>query len=396
MKIRIWGKHTTILSTFVLLAATVLLAYPGGMSKSNAAERLAALTPQSEQIRAEAERRLADMTLEQKLYQMFVVTADQLSGAPAFTVADDGMRGKLGERPVGGVIFFAQNLVSGQQTSEMLKNLQQYGKEASGVPLFLCVDEEGGRVSKIGRNSQFGVKKIDPMADIADAGQAYEAGAVIGGYLRELGFNVNFAPDADVLTNPDNQAIGDRSFGTDAGRVTECAVAYSNGLHSQNILSTFKHYPGHGGTVGDTHDGCAHTDKTYEELMGNELMPFRAAGENGVDLIMAAHISAPAVVGDNTPCSLSHRMIAEILRGDLGYEGLVVTDALNMGAVAENYSAAEAAVLAVKAGADLILMPADLDAAFMGLHQAVRSGEIPESRIDESVRRILCAKLCME
>lgn len=395
MKNHILGKFTALLLSFVLLAAIVLLAYPGSMSKSNASEGTA-LTPQSEQIRAEAERRLADMTLEQKLYQMFIVTADQLAGVPSFTVADDGVRKKLGERPVGGVIFFAQNLVSGQQTSEMLKNLQQYGKEASGVPLFLCVDEEGGRVSKIGRNGKFGVKKIGPMADIADAGQAYEAGAVIGGYLSELGFNVNFAPDADVLTNPDNQAIGDRSFGTDAGRVTECAVAYSNGLHSQNILSTFKHYPGHGGTAGDTHDGYAHTDKTYGELMETELAPFRAAGENGVDLIMAAHISAPAVVGDNTPCSLSHRMIAEILRGDLGYDGLVVTDALNMGAVAENYSAAEAAVMAVKAGVDLILMPADLDSAFMGLHQAVRSGEIPQSRIDESVRRILCAKLCME
>ena len=203
----------------------------------------------------------------------------------------------------------------------------------------------------------------------------------------------DFAPDADVLDNGKGQVIGDRSFGDDPERVTQMAAAVSEGLHSQGVLSTFKHFPGHGAASGDTHEGFAYTDKSYGELLERELKPFMAAGERGVDAVMAAHISLPGVTGDNTPCTMSRQMLTEVLRGDLGYEGLIVTDALNMGAITKNYTSAEAAVGALEAGADLLLMPQDFHQAAEGVLGAVLEGKISQERIDQSVRRIIRAKL---
>ena len=336
---------------------------------------------------------LSEMTLEEKVYQMFIVTPEQLTGASKVTAAGNLTKQKLKEYPVGGLVYFSANLVSRNQTKTMLTKVQKYANEIEGVDLFLCVDEEGGRVARVANNKAFRVKAVGPMAKVSSEEEAYNCGETIGAYLSELGFNVDFAPDADVLTQSGSVVIGDRSFGSDAGLVTKYAVAYSNGLHAHGIMSTFKHFPGHGATEADTHEGYAYTNATYEELMATELQPFSAAQMCGVDLVMVAHISAPNVVGDDTPCSLSEKMITGILRTDLGYDGLVITDAMNMGAIAKNYDSGIAAKMAVKAGVDMVLMPSDFQAAYSGLYTAVRSGEISEERIDESVRRILTAKV---
>ncbi|MCI8514220.1 MAG: glycoside hydrolase family 3 protein [Lachnospiraceae bacterium] len=336
---------------------------------------------------------LSGMTLEEKIYQMFLVTPEQLTGVSPVTAAGDTTRSSLARYPVGGLVYFAQNLVSWEQTTAMLSEVQKFSYEIEGLPLFLCVDEEGGRVARVAGSGVFQVENVGPMAAVASKEEAYRCGDTIGAYLSELGFNVDFAPDADVLTNPGNSAIGDRSFGPDAEAVTNRAAAYSDGLHAHGILSTFKHFPGHGATEADTHAGYAYTGRTYEELMRAELKPFAAAQSLGVDFVMAAHISLPAVTGDDTPCSLSERMLTDILRGELGFQGLIVTDALNMGAISQNYASSTAAVMAVKAGADLLLMPEDLDAAFSGIYGAVMDGSITEERINESVRRILSVKL---
>ena len=336
---------------------------------------------------------LSEMTLEEKVYQMFIVTPEQLTGASKVTAAGNLTKQKLKEYPVGGLVYFSANLVSRNQTKTMLTKVQKYANEIEGVDLFLCVDEEGGRVARVANNKAFRVKAVGPMAKVSSEEEAYNCGETIGAYLSELGFNVDFAPDADVLTQSGSAVIGDRSFGSDAGLVTKYAVAYSNGLHAHGIMSTFKHFPGHGATEADTHEGYAYTNATYEELMATELQPFSAAQMCGVDLVMVAHISAPNVVGDDTPCSLSEKMITGILRTDLGYDGLVITDAMNMGAIAKNYDSGIAAKMAVKAGVDMVLMPSDFQAAYSGLYTAVRSGEISEERIDESVRRILTAKV---
>lgn len=336
---------------------------------------------------------LGKMTLEEKICQMFIITPEQLTGTSPVTAAGETTKSMLKEYPVGGLIYFAQNLVSGDQTKEMLANTMEFAKEIDSLPIFLCVDEEGGRVARIGQNPVFQVEHIRPMGQIKDEEEAYQAGVSIGSYLRELGFNVDFAPDADVITNEKNTAIGDRSFGSDPQTVTRLATAVSNGLHAEGVLSTFKHFPGHGAVEADTHQGYAYAKRTYEELLASELVPFAAANENGVDMIMVAHISLPDLLGDDTPCSLSHRMITEVLRNDLGYEGLVVTDALNMGAIAENYGSDEAVVKAVEAGVDLLLMPKDFALAYEGIRSAVADGRISEERINESVGRILRKKL---
>lgn len=333
---------------------------------------------------------LAGMSLEEKVCQLFVLTPEQLTGVSAVTAAGETTEKSLRRYPVGGLIYFAGNLVSEEQTRDMLQGTQRYAAEIEGMPLFLCVDEEGGRVSRVGA---LGAAPVKPMAQMADEDEAYAAGSAVGDTLAALGFNLDLAPVADVLTNPDNTVIGDRSFGSDPVRVARLAEAFSDGLHEHGILSTYKHFPGHGATAGDTHAGYAYTDRTYEELCDAELVPFAAAQEAGADLVMAAHISVPSILPDETPCSLSYRMITEILRGDLGYQGLVITDALNMGAVTEHYSSAEAAVQAVAAGNDLLLMPADFQAAYRGILDAVADGTLTEERIDESVLRIIRVKL---
>lgn len=344
-------------------------------------------------LEKQEEELLAAMSLEQKIAQMFIVTPESLTDGANLTTADGAMRAGMQLYPVGGLVYFSKNLTDAGQTKEMLRCTQEFSLEIQGLPLFLCVDEEGGRVARIGNNKGFDVPKVGPMGNIASKEAAHEAGSKVGRYLRELGFNLDFAPDADVLTNNKNTVIGNRSFGSDAQTVLQYARAYSDGLHENGVLSTFKHFPGHGATEADTHEGFAYTDKTYEELMQAELLPFAGAGEAGIDCVMVSHIAVPNITRDNVPCTLSYRMTGEILRGDLGYDGIIVTDAMNMGAVTQNYSSDEAAVAAVKAGVDMILMPEDFHLAVQGVRNAVQNGEISEERIDESVRRIIKVKL---
>lgn len=346
-----------------------------------------------EQLLEEVEEILAGMTLEEKVYQLFIITPEALTGSNTVTAAGETTRKSLENYPVGGLVYFSKNLKDPAQTKKMLQNVMAFSYEVEGLPLFTCIDEEGGRVARIGSNPAFGVEKIGCMQEIKDEKEAYEAGETIGTYLSRLGFNFDFAPDADVLTNKSNKAIGDRSFGSDADTVARMAAAFSDGLHSQNVLSSFKHFPGHGAVQGDTHDGFAYTDKTYEELLKSELKPFMAADSLGVDAVMAAHISVPGITGEDTPCTLSEKMITDVLRRDLGFEGLIITDALDMGAITQNYTSRQAAVLAFQAGVDMLLMPRDFKQASEGILEAVEKGDISEERINESLRRIIKAKL---
>lgn len=350
---------------------------------------------EEELLQQKINEKISSMTLEEKVYQMFIITPEALTGYDTVTAAGATSRNKLEEYPVGGVIYFSNNLINAEQTTTMLNNMMTYSYEIQGLPLFTCIDEEGGRVTRIGNNPAYAAEAVRCMREIEDSKAAFQAGETIGSYLSDLGFNFDFAPDADVLTNSKNNVIGDRSFGDDPERVTDLAVAVSDGLHSQNVMSTFKHFPGHGATEGDTHEGFAYTDRTYEELLSSEFKPFLAAADNEVDAIMVAHISVPNVVGDNTPCTLSSKMITEILRNDIGYNGLVITDALNMGAISQNYSSEEASIMAVNAGVDLILMPKNFNQAADGILKAIDEGRISEERIDESVKRIISAKLLL-
>lgn len=358
----------------------------------------APVVPAVDPVIQQAAETVAGMTLEDKIAQMFVITPDALTGYNGVTAAGDTTKAAYQNRPVGGIIYMSDNLTDREQTATMLENMQAIAEERTGLPLFLCVDEEGGSVARIASTPAFEVENVGDMSEIGASGDpqnAYNAGSTIGTYLAELGFNVDFAPVADVLTNDDNTAIGNRSFGSDAQTVASMVTSELEGLSAAGVYGTVKHFPGHGGTTGDSHDGAVTTERTLEELMAEELVPFQSAVNTGVSFVMVGHISAPNVTGDNTPSSLSKMMITDVLRTQMGYDGVVITDAMNMKAITDHYNSDQAAVLAVTAGADMILMPADYEAAYQGLLAAVQDGTITEERIDESVNRIVRVKLSM-
>ncbi len=355
----------------------------------------AVITPETQQ----AVDFVAGMTLEQKIAQMFVITPEALTGYPNVTAAGDTTKTCYQQKPVGGIIYMEENLLGSEQTTKMLTDMQAIAEETTGLPAFLSVDEEGGTVTRIAKNEAFGVNDVGNMSEIGasgDTSKAGQAGVTLGTYLKALGFNVDFAPVADVLTNPDNTVIGTRSFGSDPQTVADMVSAELQGLQSQGVYGVVKHFPGHGGTVGDSHEAVVTLDKGIEDLMAAELVPFERAVQDGVSFVMVGHISVPSVVGDDTPASLSQMMVSSVLREQLGYDGIVITDALNMGAVTGNYSSDQAAVLAVNAGVDMLLMPQDYEAAYNGLLAAVQEGTISEERIDESVVRIVRVKLSLE
>lgn len=357
------------------------------------------ITPPGEQtdLETKVQYYLGKLTLEEKICQMFIVHPEKLvNDAKAYTAAGEATRQAINRYPVGGVIYFANNLNSPAQVKEMLANTQKYSMDRIGLPAFLCVDEEGGTVARIAGNPNFNVTRFDNMSVIGaggDRSKAYHVGDTIGSYLAQLGFNVDFAPVADVWSNPNNTVIKLRSFGSNPQTVSDMALEVSRGLSRHGVSSAFKHFPGHGATEGDTHEGYAYTSKTLEQLRQCELIPFQKAAEANADFIMVAHISLPNVTGDNTPASLSSVMIRQVLRQELGYNGIVITDAMQMGAIAQHYSTADGTVAAVRAGVDIILMPNNLEEAYTALLTAVQNGKISEQRINESVARILRVKL---
>ena len=338
-----------------------------------------------------AQELVMNMTLEEKVYQLFVVTPEALTGVNTATVAGEATRDAIARQPVGGVIYFAKNLVDRAQAVELLANTQSY----SEIPLLLGVDEEGGSVARVGSNPAMGTTAFDDMAVYGAAGDpqaVYEIGLTLGSELLELGFNLDFAPVADVVTNPDNTEIGARSFSSDPMNAASMVGSIVSGMKDAGILSTLKHFPGHGGTSTDTHDGISVTNRTLEEMRQAEFIPFQAGIEAGAPMVMVGHLSAPAITGDETPSDLSPEIVTEVLRGELGFQGVIITDAQNMGAITERYSSGEAAVAALEAGVDLILMPADLGEAVESVLDAVESGRLSQERIDESVTRILAMK----
>ena len=343
--------------------------------------------PSKEELLEElVESCVANMSLEDKVAGLFIVTPEQLTGVTKAVQAGSGTEEALKKYPVGGLVYFAQNIQSAEQLKEMLSKTAGYAT----YPLFLGVDEEGGSVARVA--DQLKLANVGPMADIGaggDASAAYTAGQTIGTYLGEYGFNLDFAPIADVLTNPDNKVIGDRAFGSDPAVVSQMVASAVQGLQDTGISACIKHFPGHGNTSGDSHEGSVKTDRTLEEMQAAEFLPFQA----GTDMVMVGHISAPGLTdGDAEPASMNEKIITDILRKQLGYNGIVITDAMNMSAISEYYAADEAAIKALKAGADMILMPEDFVKAYEGVVAAVKDGTIDENRINDSLKRVYRVK----
>lgn len=332
---------------------------------------------------------VATMTMEEKICQLMFVTPESITHTGAVTVAGDVTRRALEKYPVGGIVYFAQNLKSREQIISMIENTQSYSK----LPLFIGVDEEGGRVARIGSKPSLGTTKIKAMKNVATAEEAYMTGETLGKDLKGLLFNVDFAPVADVIVDVKNSEIGDRSFGEDPYRVGEMVKNVVDGMEKEGVSSVLKHFPGHGSTVANSHTGYSESTRTIEQLRSCELIPFKIGIETGSDFVMVSHMTLVNIEPERLPSSLSKTVITDLLKAEMGFGGIVITDALNMGAVTKKYGNGQVAVYAVKAGADMLLMPQNVEEAKNALLNAVNTGDITEERINESVEKILRIKI---
>lgn len=346
--------------------------------------------------RAAVDERIGAMTLEQKVAQLFIVTPEALvEGVSQVTQAGDMTREGVTAHPVGGIVYFAQNLLDPEQTTTMLANVKQFYADAGNVAPFIAVDEEGGTVVRVADNEAFGAQDVGDASALGSAGDteaAKRAAEQIADYLMPLGFNLDFAPVADVVDPLRSDTMGLRSFSSDAAVAADMVRAEVEGFRDKKMLCCAKHFPGIGAAAGDSHEGAITIEATNEELETVDLVPFCAAIEAGVPMIMVGHVSLPNIVGDSTPAPLSSAVVQGMLRDSLGYTGIIVTDSLSMGAITDYYTPAEAAVAALKAGCDIPLMPERLDEAYQGVLSAVQVGELTEERLDESLTRILTAK----
>ena len=329
---------------------------------------------------------MESLTLKQKICQLFFIRPEDLQGGQPRSVTP-AMLDAIADCPPGGFVIFADNITNEKQ----LKSLTYALKRSFRIPAILSVDEEGGNVARLANNKSLGISNVGTMGKIGatkDPEKAKDAGFTIGSYLKAYGFSLDFAPDADVFSNPKNTVIGTRAFGSDPALVSSMVSACIDGFHQAGVGTTIKHFPGHGDTTADTHSGYVAVSKSWEQLLEMELVPFMDNMEK-TDMIMVSHITMKNVTSDGLPASLSRELLEGRLRGELGYDGLIITDALGMGAISRNYAPGEAAVLAFEAGNDILLLPGDYKKAVDALLEAVESGRISQERVDESVRRIL-------
>ncbi|MEK4516314.1 beta-N-acetylhexosaminidase [Paenibacillus sp. FSL H8-0122] len=330
-------------------------------------------------------RKLAGMTLEEKIGQMLLVGIQgKAAGAEA--------RKMIAEDKVGGIILYSNNVGSLKELVQLTNALKQ-SNAGNPAPLFMSVDQEGGKVSRLPDDyATFPSNAAVGSGD--DAAAAGTMGELLARAVKSSGFNMDFAPVLDINSNPDNPVIGNRSFGSSAELVTRLGIAEMQGLEREGVIPVVKHYPGHGDTSVDSHLELPVINKTEAQLAELEWLPFQAAIREKADAVMVAHILYPKLDPDK-PASLSQVIIGQQLRGLMGYEGVVITDDMTMGAIIKNYSLPAAAVESVLAGSDILLVAHEYkneQAVRAALLDSVKNGSISEARIDESVYRILALK----
>lgn len=390
-----------IINIFFALAFCVITA--GCAAQNNKAKIPAAVTETVTETTAETTTetttvdevmaKLDSMSLDEKIGQMIIAAYRSENGVNV-TEATDRIKDDIEKYNIGGFILFDENMQSVDQTKQLIR----FYKENSRITPFIAIDEEGGAVSRIAASGIISDYYIPSAKQMARQGReaVIENYTKIAGTLLELGFNMDFAPVADVDTNPANPVIGDRAFGSDPETARDMMIAAMETLSQNGILPVVKHFPGHGDTQNDSHVGLTVLPHDVQRLEQIELVPFVGAIENGAPAIMAAHLTTPQLSDSGLPASLDPYIITDLLRGRLGYDGLVITDALDMGAIADLYGEKDAAVKAVNAGADILLMPPDVKTAFDAVKNAVENGDIDPERIDRSVYRILKTKMNLE
>lgn len=335
-------------------------------------------------IDEKAIKQLKSMSLDEKIGQLFMISIPN-------TKMNDSLRQEITTFKPGGVILFKNNIERFSDTAKLISDLQ----DTASIPLFIGIDQEGGIVQRIKNLEDAPVLSLPPMMQVGnthDSELSYQVGTVIGEEIRPFGINLDFAPILDIYSNPKNAVIGNRAFGKTKEQVVEMALPLAQGIKDSGVIPVYKHFPGHGDTVADSHKELPIIQKTKEELENLELAPFEKAIEEGADMIMVAHIALPNITFDNTPASLSKVIVQDLLRDEMGFDGVVITDAVNMKAISDHYTTKEMSVKALTAGVDIILMPLDLEKAISAIKEAIAEGMITEERTDESVLRILKLK----
>lgn len=318
---------------------------------------------------------LNNMSLEEKIGQLLIITNNS-------NVFDEETKNLLEQVKPGGFILMEPNFSNYDNTKKYINSLKKYSK----IPLIISIDEEGGIVQRLKYLKDLQPINIPSMYNLGstnDKNLAYQVGQVIAEEVRTLGINVVYAPVVDVYSNPDNTVIGDRSFSNNPYLVSKMANALAQGLENNEVIATYKHFPGHGDTIIDSHDDLPLIDKDYQSLLNLELIPFKEAIKNKAKIIMIGHLALPNITGDNTPASLSKKII-DILKNKLDYQGLIITDALNMGALTKYYDDSTICSIAINAGNDLLLMPNNIDICINDI-----KNNVSEDRINESVLKIL-------
>ncbi len=344
----------------------------------------AAMTPEPEPD--EAETMLAEMTLREKLCQLMIVKPQMLVNRSALTVVDDALREAMEEYPVAGFLLAGEHIKTAEQLSALTRDLQRAGNQQ----LLLAVDEEGGRVARL--MTTVGTTKLNNMYSYRNEGTqvAYENAWILAQDLTRFGFNTDFAPVADVWSVKENDVIGNRAYSDDYDQAAELVASAVRGFRDGGVLCCLKHFPGHGCTTTDSHVEAAVVTKSLAQLKDEDLKPFAAGIAAGADMVMVGHLTVTAV--DREPATMSRAILTDLLREEMGFDGVIITDSLQMKA-AGAWSDGEKAVKCLAAGADLLLEIEDVPGTVQALEQAVEDGALTEERIDESVLRILRMKM---
>ena len=367
-------------------------------------------TTSEESYEQKAQDLVASMSLKEKIEQMLMPAVRQWDGEN-FTQMNDEVKEMLEKYNFGGIILFAENFQDSEQVINLTQSMQTASTSDNGIPLLMGVDQEGGYITRLTN----GTSTIGNMALAAtgEADNAKESATIISQELQALGINVDFAPTVDVNSNPSNPIIGVRSFSDDADVVTEYAEEYLDGLSENNVIGTIKHFPGHGDTDTDSHTGLPKIDRTKDEVLEKDLVPYKQLISDGkIDMVMTAHIQFPQIETEtytsikdgstiNLPATLSKTWITDVLRDELGFDGVVTTDSMLMDAIAENFSTKDSAKLAINAGVNILLMPVELkdascidqmEAYIKDIKSMVKDGEIDEDKIDDSCVKIITMK----
>lgn len=328
--------------------------------------------------------KLKEMTLEEKIGQMLIMSYRK-------SEFDNTLKNELETNKPGGFILFAENFTTYDKTLELIKSI----KATSDIPMFMSIDQEGGTVQRLENLKDVKITKIPAMFEVGktnDSNLARQIGNVIATELKVFGINMDFAPDVDIVDSPSQSFIGNRSFGTTPNLVSMMGISLGKGLEDKGVIPVYKHFPGHGSTETDSHYDLPIINKTKDELMKKELIPFKKAIEEGCNVIMVGHLAIPKITNDKIPASLSKTVITDLLKKELNYQGLVITDALNMEALTKYYTETEIYELAINAGVDILLMPKSLTSAITNIKASIEAKKISEEQINNSVRKILTFK----